>query len=356
VTYSYPLSAAPPAVVPNVTRRIVVDIEGLAKSFRVRRTWGQALRHPFRHETTSSLQDVTLQVYEGEFFGLLGPNGAGKTTLFKILSTLVLPDAGRASVWGHDIVEEERAVRGLLTPVLTNERSLNWRLTARENLELFATLHGLRGAELRERVDGVLQAVELTDTGRKPVGKFSSGMKQRLMIARALLSRPRVLLLDEPTRSLDPISARAFRTFLREEIAGRQGCTVLLATHNTEEALHLCDRVGVLNRGRLLSVGAPDELGRQLADERYEIWTRQPHHPAVAALVERGVARDPVVRDAEEAGWSRLEITIPGGLETAAQALDVLTCAGMAVARFEPVRLSLADLIERTVQRQQRSV
>ena len=345
----------PRAVTPDAARRVAVDVRGVSKSFRVRRTWGAALRRPFRRETTPSLQGVTLQVYEGEFFGLLGPNGAGKTTLFKILSTLVLPDEGVATVWGHDVVDDDAAVRALLTPVLTNERSLNWRLTARENLELYATLHGLREAERAERVQEVLQAVELTDTGRKPVGKFSSGMKQRLMIARALLSRPRVLLLDEPTRSLDPISARAFRAFLREEIAGRQGCTVLLATHNTEEALHLCDRVGVLNRGRLLSVGAPDELGRQLADERYELWTRQPEHPAVAALVESGVASDPVVRAAEEAGWYRVELAIPGGLDAAAQALDVLTCAGMAVARFEPVRLSLADLIERTVQRQQGS-
>jgi ABC-2 type transport system ATP-binding protein len=178
-------------------------------------------------------------------------------------------------------------------------------------------------------------------------------MKQRLMIARALLSRPRVLLLDEPTRSLDPISARAFRQFLREEIAGRQGCTVLLATHNTEEALHLCNRVGVLNRGRLLAVGAPDELGRELADDRYQLWTRQPLHPAIAALVERGVASDPSVRDADEEGWSRVELRISGGLDRAAEALDLLTCAGVRVARFEPVRLSLADLIERTVARQQ---
>jgi ABC-2 type transport system ATP-binding protein len=305
-----------------------------------------------RRELTPSLQGVTLQVYEGEFFGLLGPNGAGKTTLFKILSTLVLPDEGSATVWGHDVVREDVAVRGLLTPVLTNERSLNWRLAARENLELFAVLHGLRGGEQRARVDEVLRAVDLTDTGRKPVGKFSSGMKQRLMIARALLSRPRVLLLDEPTRSLDPISARAFRQFLREEIAGRQGCTVLLATHNTEEALNLCNRVGVLNRGRLLAVGAPEQLGRQLADERYLLWTRQPRHPAFAALGERGLADDVVVHDAEEDGWSRVELRIAGGMDRAAEVLDLLTCAGLSVARFEPVRLSLADLIERTVARQ----
>jgi ABC-2 type transport system ATP-binding protein len=330
---------------------VVVDVQRLSKSFPVRRTWGAALRRPLRRELTPGLQGVTLQVYEGEFFGLLGPNGAGKTTLFKILSTLVLPDEGSATVWGHDVVGDEVAVRGLLTPVLTNERSLNWRLTARENLDLFAALHGLRGGEQRSRVDEVLQAVDLTDTGRKPVGKFSSGMKQRLMIARALLSRPRVLLLDEPTRSLDPISARAFRQFLREEIAGRQGCTVLLATHNTEEALNLCNRVGVLNRGRLLAVGAPEQLGRQLADERYLLWTRQPRHAALAALGERGLADDLVVHDGEEDGWSRVELRIPGGMDRAAEVLDLLTCAGVPVARFEPVRLSLADLIERTVER-----
>jgi ABC-2 type transport system ATP-binding protein len=331
-----------------------VRLDRIAKSFPVRRTWAESLRHPFRRESTPSLQDVTCEVRSREFFGLLGPNGAGKTTLFKILSGLVLPDAGTATVFDMDVVRQDREVRRVLTPVLTNERSLNWRLTARENLELYAWLYGLKGAAVKRRVEEVLQTVDLADTGRKQTGRFSSGMKQRLLIARALLTDPRVLLLDEPTRSLDPISARAFRRFLREDISGRLGCTVILATHSADEALGLCDRVGVLHHGRLLAVGVPAELGRQLADERYRLWTKQPAHPAIASLVDRGMVQDPAVQEAEIEGWSEVQMTIPGGLDRAAQALDVLTCAGMVISRFEQVSLSLADLIERTVQRRQR--
>ena len=343
---SEPLS--PPA---PTTRPVAVRIEELTKRFPIPRSWRAVVRHPLRRDWQVSLQGVTCDIYEREFFGLLGPNGAGKTTLFKVLSTLMLPDEGSASVLGYDVVDQERDVRRVLTPVLTNERSLNWRLTARQNLDLYAALHGLKGATARQRVTEVLEAVELTDTGLKPAGKFSSGMRQRLMIARALLTRPKVLLLDEPTRSLDPISARAFRKFLREQIMERQGCTVILATHNADEALGLCDRVGVLHRGRLLSVGAPAELGRQLADDHYRLWTKDPTHPAIGSLMERGLITERVVRDADVPGWSEVQMAIPGGLDRAAQTLDILTCAGVSVARFEPVTLSLADLIERTVER-----
>jgi ABC-type multidrug transport system ATPase subunit len=342
------LPLSPPLAAP---RQVAVRIEELSKRFPVPRGWSAAVRHPFRREWSVSLQGVSCDIYEREFFGLLGPNGAGKTTLFKVLSTLMLPDEGSASVLGYDVVRQDRQVRRVLTPVLTNERSLNWRLTARENLDLYAVLYGLKGRVMRERVDEVLATVELSDTGRKPAGKFSSGMRQRLMIARALLTRPKVLLLDEPTRSLDPISARSFRKFLREQISEQQGCTVILATHNADEALGLCDRVGVLHRGRLLSVGAPAELGRQLADDHYRLWTKDPAHPAIGSLLERGLITESVVRESEVPGWSEVQMAIPGGLDRAAQTLDILTCAGVSVARFEPVALSLADLIERTVER-----
>src|SRR5690606_12283158 len=192
-----------------------------------RRTWRQMLRQPFgRSERATVVDNVSFEVQKGEFFGLLGANGAGKTTLFRILAARLLPDTGTATVAGTDVVKDPARTRALLTPVVTDERSLHWRLSARENLELFAALFGLRGAAADARIDQLLASVELDDAGDKMVGTFSSGMKQRLLIARALLGQPRVLLLDEPTRSLDPISARRFRRFLREEITGRQGCTV----------------------------------------------------------------------------------------------------------------------------------
>jgi ABC-2 type transport system ATP-binding protein len=183
----------------DATHHAVV-LEGISKSFPVRRPWSEMIRHPLLRPRAPVLQNVSLAVSEGEFFGLLGPNGAGKTTLFKMLATLVLPDEGTATVGGYDVVAESSKVRAVLAPVIADERSLYWRLTAFQNLELFAKLQGMRGAAIKARVNEVLDVVGLSDTKEKIVAAFSSGMKQRLLISRALVASPRVLLLDEPTR------------------------------------------------------------------------------------------------------------------------------------------------------------
>jgi ABC-2 type transport system ATP-binding protein len=327
-----------------------VVLEGISKSFPVRRTWGEMLRHPTLTPRAPVLQNINLAVTEGEFFGLLGPNGAGKTTLFKMLATLVLPDAGTATVGGYDVVAESQKVRSVLAPVIADERSLYWRLTAYQNLELFAKLQGMHGAAVHTRVTDVLDVVGLSDTAEKIVAAFSSGMKQRLLIARALVAQPRVLLLDEPTRSLDPISARGFRAFLREEISGRQGCTVLLATHSADEVLELCTRVAVLDHGRLLATGTTTSLARDLGEERYALFTRDANHPALAALVQRGVVGALAMRGSED-GWERVDMELAGGMEHASQVVATLVEQGVVVARFERVPLPLADLIDRIVRR-----
>jgi ABC-2 type transport system ATP-binding protein len=308
------------------------------------------MRAPGAREVRTALANIDLDVAEGEFVGLLGPNGAGKTTLFKVLSTLILPDSGRATVLGHDVVRSPVNTRRLLAPVIADERSLHWRLSAVENLRLFAALHAVPTRDVGARVRELLALVGLDVTGPQLVGTFSSGMKQRLLIARALLARPRVLLLDEPTRSLDPISARALRSFLREELGGRQGCTVLLATHSADEAFDLCDRVAVLDRGRLLATGSAAGLAREVGDERYRAWTRDAQHPAWEALGHRGVTAH-LSGALKEDAWTRIDVDVPGGMDQAAQVLDLLTCAGVRVARFERAPLTLAELLDRIVAR-----
>jgi ABC-2 type transport system ATP-binding protein len=327
-----------------------IRIEGISKTFPERRRWDEVLRHPFAVRHLRVLDDVRCDVKPGEFFGVLGPNGAGKTTLFKTLMATIIPTDGTASILGHDVIREAAQVRRLIACVLATDRSLFWRLSATENLRLFATLHGMQGAQRSKRIAEVLRAVQLEDVGVRMVATFSTGMRQRLLIARALISHPKILLLDEPTRSLDPISARGFREFLRNEIVDRQGCTVMLATHNTEEAMELCDRVAILDRGRLLAVGRTDELARRFGDHVFCIWTKNPHHPAFLMLDAEGRAKllDTLPADAE--GWSCVRFSIPGEMNQAAQVLECLIGSGVDVARFEQKRMSLAELIERVVQ------
>lgn len=343
---------APSAAVVGESGTDVVRISHLTKRFPTRRGLRQALLHPLGRSTTTVVADVTFNASAGEFLGLLGPNGAGKTTLLKMLSTLILPDEGSATIDGYDVVRDAEVVRTLVSPCLATERSLYFRLTARENLSVYAALQGVERGERRSRIEEVLQAVSLTDTGEKLAGQFSSGMLQRLLIARALLTRPRLLLLDEPTRSLDPISARQFRAFLRDELVRQRGCAVILATHNAEEAFELCDRVGVLNHGRLLANGTASQLSREFLGIRYHVSTTQPDHPALRELSARGVsviATTP--RRDEPGGWHDVVLRLepdhdPSGV------LAHLAGQGMRIAAFDPIRPSLADLIEGVVSRE----
>jgi ABC-2 type transport system ATP-binding protein len=348
VVVERPAAAAP---VSRSTQPPAISLREVSKRFPVRRSWMETARHPFRREWVPVVRSVSCDVDPGEFFGVLGPNGAGKTTLFRMLTCTVLPDHGTIRVGGYDALREVRAVRSVLAAVPAEERSLNWRLSAHENLYLFGRLYGLHGAELRRRVDELLDVVELSDAGTKMVARYSSGMKQRLMIARALLGRPRILLLDEPTRSLDPLSARRLREFLKTELIGRQGCTVVLATHNSEEALELCDRVAVLDRGRLLAVGNASVLARELRGDRYRAWTRAPDHPEWRALLREAVllAAEPGEPGAD--GWTPVELAFDGGSETGARVLARLARAGVPISRFEPVQVNLAELIEQVVAR-----
>ncbi len=207
----------------------------------------------------TAVEDVSLEVREGELFGLLGPNGAGKTTLMKMLCTLILPTSGRAMVYRHDVVNEEQTVKELVGLISAEERSFYWRLTARQNLEFYASLYQLPRRQMEKRIDELLSLVGLTEEADIRFQNYSTGMRQRMAIARGLLSEPRVLFIDEPTRSLDPISARSVRIFLREKVIGA-GRTAILATHNMSEAERLCDRVAIMDRGHIIAVGSIQEL------------------------------------------------------------------------------------------------
>lgn len=332
---------------------MAIEMVGLAKAFPVRRTILETLRRPRTVSTVQALEGFTCTIREGEFFGLLGENGAGKTTLFRMLATLVAPDQGMARILGVDLVREADRVRSLVSPVFTSDRSLYWRLTARQNLALFAALHRLPRREFEGRCSEVLRIVGLDATGARLAGTFSAGMKQRLLLARALLPRPRVLLLDEPTRSLDPVAARAFRQFLKSDIGHGQGCTVLLATHDPDEVRDLCDRIGVLHRGRLIGIGTPEALAQDLGYHRYRLVTTMPAHPAIEALIAGGIRLGPATPIVDD--WAARELELTAGEPMAAQVLQALLAAGVPVSRFERIELPLADLLERVVQTRKES-
>ncbi|WP_428986541.1 ABC transporter ATP-binding protein [Streptomyces camelliae] len=193
--------------------------------------------------------------------GLLGPNGAGKTSTVKILMTVLLPTSGRARILGHDVVARAQTVRRLTGVILGGDLGLYTRLSARDNLLLFADLYGIPYRQQKRRVPELLDMVGLLGQERKRVESYSRGMKQRLHIARGLLHDPEVVILDEPSNGIDPVGARELRTLVREQV--RQGRTVLLTTHYMFEADELCDRVAVLHNGRKIAEGTPESLKKQ---------------------------------------------------------------------------------------------
>ena len=212
---------------------------------------------------TFALKQLSLSVFRGDVLSLLGPNGSGKTTTLKLIATVLTPDRGTVVVNGNETRSQAQAVRRQVGFALAAERSFFPRLTTRENLSFFAALEHIPSPDIRERVESSLEQVGLMESADKLVMKLSSGLYQRLAIARALIKRPRVLLLDEPTRSLDLGASSRLWSLVRQ--LSSSGITVVLATHNFNEAISVSDQVAILGKGRLLGVRdvaglVPEEL------------------------------------------------------------------------------------------------
>jgi len=210
----------------------------------------------------TAVNGVDLRIERGEIFGLLGPNGAGKSTTIRMLCTLLEPTGGTAKVNGFDIVKQANDVRRSLGTVLAGERSIYWKLTGRENLEYFAALYHIPQAIAKERVDELIERMEMKERANELVEKYSTGMRQRIAIAKALLARPPILLLDEPTLGLDPQAARRVRELIAE--LKQEGHTILLTTHYMEEADLLSDRIGIIDTGKVIALDTPEGLKRRI--------------------------------------------------------------------------------------------
>lgn len=215
-----------------------------------------------RFDDTTAVDELSLEVFAGEVFGVLGHNGAGKTTTVRLLNGVLTPSEGQVQVFGLSPMVDGPALRRN-TGVLTETPSLEERLSARENLSIYADLYGVPTCEISHRVERMLEMFELADRADEKAGGYSKGMKQRLALARALLHEPQLLFLDEPTAGLDPVASRQVRRQI-SQLSHERGRTVFLCTHNLVEAQQLCDRVAVLRHGRLIAMGTPAELARQM--------------------------------------------------------------------------------------------
>jgi ABC-2 type transport system ATP-binding protein len=256
-----------------------------------------------------ALERLSLSVEQGEVRGLLGPNGAGKTTLVRILSTILLPSAGQAFVLGHDVVRETAAVRLVIGIVFGGDKGLYPKLTARQTLDYWAALYRVPVDEARRKVPYLLDRVGLTQRADDRVEVYSRGMKQRLHLARGLIGDPKVLFLDEPTIGMDPLAARDFRSLIGE--LRTEGRTILITTHDMAEAEAVCDRVALIDRGRLLAVETPQSLGRLVSQhERIDFAGDKRIIPMIERLP--GVV---AVRPVPPAGF-RVEVNDPKAVRT----------------------------------------
>jgi ABC-2 type transport system ATP-binding protein len=234
----------------------VIECNGLKRTYTSRTLLGK------KHET-HALIGLNFSVPKGIVFGLLGPNGSGKTTTIRILSTLLTPTSGKALVLGFDVVKEARKVRGRIGLILGGERGLYGRLTGEENLKYFAALNHLGRETARKRVKELIEMVDLADAAHRLVEQYSRGMKQRLHIARGLLTDPEVIFMDEPTIGLDPVGARELRQLIPALVSRRK--TILLTTHYMSEADELSTQLAIINKGKLIASGTPREIKRSFS-------------------------------------------------------------------------------------------
>ncbi len=320
-----------------------IETEHLSKRFRRLRGYRDLLVLNRRQPTDLAVDDVSVSVRRGELFGLLGENGAGKTTLIRMLTTTLLPTSGSASVGGHDVVRQPQAVRRLIGLASGDERSFYWRLTGRQNLEYFAALNHVPKTGTRARIDELLDTLGVAEYADRRFDHFSSGTRQRFGLARAMLTDPRILFLDEPTRALDPIAADELRRHIVDHVVGERGCTVLLATHTLSEAEAICDRVAIIHRGRVVESGTVAELR-----------SRVPVHTVLELVVSgdteqarTAICRVPGVTGVEVLGeheHAQVTVTISSGPDAISEVLRAALAAEVQVLATVTHRPTLEDI------------
>lgn len=304
---------------------LAVHTENLTKTY----SRSGFLRRSHPQQSVTAVSNVSLSIPTGELFGLLGPNGAGKTTLVKILCTLILPSSGSATVAGIDL-KNDRAIRAVTGLVVSDERSFYWRLSIQRNLEFFAALHGLYGSAASERISSVLEAVNLSDRREQRFSDLSSGMRQRLAIARALLHIPKILVLDEPTRSLDPTATAQIHNLLNE-LRDSHDISILLITHDLNEAEKMCERVALMHKGQIQAIGRPQDLRRQLDPRRHYTLAVDPLAADVQTALAKILPQYDLTQIEAGSGKEQLSFTAGESDSTLTAVLSLLSQSGLQV-------------------------
>ncbi len=301
-----------------------IEVRGLTKAFR----------------EVVAVAGISFEVKRGEVFSLLGPNGAGKSTAISIISGLLAPDSGDALVMGHSIIKESMAARRNLG-VVPQEIALYNDMSARENLVFWGRMYGLSGSELGKRVDEMLAAVGLVERQKGRVGTYSGGMKRRVNIAAALLHRPQVVIMDEPTVGIDPQSRRHILDHVKE--LNRQGMSVLYTTHYMEEAEELSNRIAIMDKGKVIASGTRDELVRMVGEQaRIDLAVSgEPDKAAKAWQTVAGVSRTTVAEGRVEVLAADSDAVVPKLFESAAQAGFHISSVDIKEPNLETVFLSL---------------
>lgn len=290
--------------------------------------------------SVEALKDVTLSVEPGEIFGLLGPNGAGKTTLIKIITTLLLPSSGEAWINGFNVEKQANQVRASVGCMLMGERGLYWKLTARENLEYFAALYHLNPKLLKQRTQEILELIDLADIADRTVETYSSGQKMKLAFGKSLINDAPLLILDEPTNTLDVPSASDLRAIVRR--MNQEGKTIIYTTHIMSEAETLCNRVAIIDHGALLAIGPVDELKASLGRDPVVRITG-----VIPSNAVRAVQALPAVRQATvepHNGASQLTVMAENMTLTLSRLIETLTSNQAVIQHIAPQEVTLEDV------------
>jgi len=240
---------------------VILEARNIDKDFVVARSLGRQLLNPFgARKVIQALSAVTFRIKSGEILAVVGPNGAGKTTLLRILADLLEPDRGWVKLCGHKLNGRGHCLRNKIGYVSSDERSFFWRLTGKQNLQFFARLYGIPGLEARRTITAMLKVFGVEEKASQLFRDYSTGTRKKFALIRALLHQPSILLLDEVTNSLDPPSAKSVKSLVREYVSGRSGCAGVWSTHRLEEIDEICDKVLVINKGRVKFFGSVSGL------------------------------------------------------------------------------------------------